>query len=595
MESSTTTSDDEENPNQSVSISYIEIPPSYGRPTLQSVENISLVGLQNISGPFKLADHSTINSYQQSEDKNYEYHNLTSSNFETDHSQATEETFKQLLKSWNLEHLTEFLTSEKINIEILKIIKRRHINMLFKTQKIGDLVVFEQSLAEWRSSLSLFVDEEESESLHERGNQKPLSIASCNSSPTTSKGIESPDPSDVFISLSDIMNENVKSKIITDYYERYSKLQDEHRSMLISMICNYFQENYYHMSLGTSYRLENEILKRFSGEKLEYYRVGRRGKIYAKACNDKRCFRSLLKRTLAPEPDGPDTPKVESTNPRKIQFSPEGDAEESIRSLKYDNLSAMEFDSCWQSCSQYRMKNIQEASSLESIFAKWPEYKYPTGYRLIDKDFAIVFGSRPGILSRWPEQATALKNFLLRGNHLKDKPIREMLQEIGDSDMNKDTTAAKMMWCLHFFLIPTQKAVKKDNTGKKRVVKFTVHSSQQAFLFLAPSVQEMDNHLEFLKSKGENIQPFILGLGDNNFNTISNFYVYLDGVKFIFNSFLRAVDICFKAFHLFNLEYPLACSQFWSFIENHFYDMKSSKNTSSKMFVLSEELRGSSS
>ncbi|XP_055905635.1 uncharacterized protein LOC129941109 [Eupeodes corollae] len=463
--------------------------------------------------------------------------------------------------------------------------------MLFKDQKIGDLVVFEESLIEWRLGLSLFVDEEGSECTSLKRNLSSLSPIT----PSSSRGPVSPEPIEVSIHLADILNDCKKSSIVTQYYERHSKLLGEHRSILISIICCYFQENSLHMSIKTSYRLENEILNRFPGEKLEYYRVGRRGKIYAKACNDKRSYRTLLKRTLPLDTDASDSTDVEPLNPRNKQFSPETDAEECIRSLKYDNLSVTEFDSCWQACSQYRMQNVQQASSLDDIFAKWPEYKTPTGFRLIDKDFATIYGSRPGILARWPEQASSLMNFLFKQTQSRDKKMRTMLESINQEDVNSDATAVKLLWCLHFFLFPTQKSVKKDNCGKKSVVKFTVSSSQQAFLFMGKSIQEIEDHISFLKSKGESIQPFMLGIGDSDLENILNFYVYVDGVKFLFNCFLRAVDICFKTYHLFNLEYPPACTQFWAFIENHFYDMKITKHISSKMFVLSNQLKSPSS
>lgn len=207
--------------------------------------------------------------------------------------------------------------AEKITIGILEVIKRHHINMLFKDQKIGDLVVFEENLIEWRSRSSLFVDEEDSEcSSSLKRNLSSVSPIT----PSSSRGPTSPEAIEVSVHLSDILNDSKKSSIMTRYYERHSKLLAEHRSILISIICCYFEENNLHMSLKTSYRLENEILNRFPGEKLEYYRVGRRGKIYAKACNDKRSYRSLLKRTLALDADASDSPDVEPPNPRNKQF-----------------------------------------------------------------------------------------------------------------------------------------------------------------------------------------------------------------------------------------------------------------------------------
>lgn len=62
---------------------------------------------------------------------------------------------------------------------------------------------------------------------------------------------------------------------------------------------------------------------------------------------------------------------------------PENDAEIVVRSIKHDKLSTEEFESCWKACSQFRLRNIQEAHSTAEILEKWPEYKLPSGYRLV--------------------------------------------------------------------------------------------------------------------------------------------------------------------------------------------------------------------
>lgn len=94
-----------------------------------------------------------------------------------------------------------------------------------------------------------------------------------------------------------------------------------------------------------------------------------------------------------------------------------------------------------------------------------------------------------------------------------------------------------------------------------------------------------------MKTRSENIQPFILALGNQDFSSFEKFLVYLDGAKLAFTSFLRSVDICFKSFHLFNLHYPIACSQLWTFIEIYFYKLnKVSTKKTSKICILIEEL-----
>lgn len=134
--------------------------------------------------------------------------------------------------------------------------------------------------------------------------------------------------------------------------------------------------------------------------------------------------------------------------------------------------------------------------------------------------------------------------------------------------------------------------VRVDVNGKKSTTKFTIKDSQEAFVFVGQTHQQLSDQIEFLEKKMERIQPFILATGDCNFNKFENFYVYLDGTKLVFNNFLRAVDICFKIFHIFNLEYPQACSQIWNFIESYFYKMNfnDKKQKSTKLRVILDEI-----
>lgn len=48
----------------------------------------------------------------------------------------------------------------------------------------------------------------------------------------------------------------------------------------------------------------------------------------------------------------------------------EEDAEEKIRSLKFDNLTSEEFDFCWKACSQHRLIEISTLDSTTAILEK---------------------------------------------------------------------------------------------------------------------------------------------------------------------------------------------------------------------------------
>lgn len=40
------------------------------------------------------------------------------------------------------------------------------------------------------------------------------------------------------------------------------------------------------------------------------------------------------------------------------------------------------------------------------------------------------------------------------------------------------------------------------------------------------------------------------------------------------NTIIKAVDICFKVFHIFNVEYSLESYNFWLFIQKYYFKIK---------------------
>lgn len=147
-----------------------------------------------------------------------------------------------------------------------------------------------------------------------------------------------------------------------------------------------------------------------------------------------------------------------------------------------------------------------------------------------------------------------------------------------------------MLWALHGYFVPTNKVVKKSSQGGKEVIKYTIKDSQESFLYLANSNQEIQEHLHFLKARKEHIQPFILCTFGDEITDIQEILLYFDETIYKFINMLRAVDICFKIIYLFNLDFPKESIMFWSFIELHYFKMKGTTSYP-KAFILSEALK----
>ena len=64
--------------------------------------------------------------------------------------------------------------------------------------------------------------------------------------------------------------------------------------------------------------------------------------------------------------------------------------------------------------------------------------------------------------------------------------------------------------------------------------------------------------------RNDSLQPFILAVGDNN--EPRSIYVYVDGMRYVMESPIKAVAVCFKVFQAVNANYPSTCHLIWNFI-----------------------------
>lgn len=69
--------------------------------------------------------------------------------------------------------------------------------------------------------------------------------------------------------------------------------------------------------------------------------------------------------------------------------------------------------------------------------------------------------------------------------------------------------------------------------GKKHTTKYTIQDSQQSFMYIAKTVQDMEEWLNVLKTKKTSIHPFVYGIGKDILN-IKEYYAYMDGVTYKF-------------------------------------------------------------
>lgn len=138
----------------------------------------------------------------------------------------------------------------------------------------------------------------------------------------------------------------------------------------------------------------------------------------------------------------------------------------------------------------------------------------------------------------------------------------------------KDCT---LLHLLSSLFVPTSRKVTKDDKGKNSVTKYSIKDSQKSFITFHDSIAESENYLENLKNKKMPIQPFIIVIGTPL--KPNQILVYFDSIKYKVFNITRAIDICFKLFNLFNLQYPLQSCAVWMFIQKCYYNISTKYDT----------------
>lgn len=117
----------------------------------------------------------------------------------------------------------------------------------------------------------------------------------------------------------------------------------------------------------------------------------------------------------------------------------------------------------------------------------------------------------------------------------------------------------------------------EQGSSKKKITKSTIKDSQDSFLIRIASINNFNNSIDKqannLKNKKLTLQPLIVyNSGEKEY------YVYFDDIKYKFNSFLPALDCCFKLFYVLNLKYPECSKSVWIFIQKYLFGIDSTKS-----------------
>lgn len=69
------------------------------------------------------------------------------------------------------------------------------------------------------------------------------------------------------------------------------------------------------------------------------------------------------------------------------------------------------------------------------------------------------------------------------------------------------------------------------------------------------------------------MQAYMIGVGDS-IDEVKLFYVVINRARYKFEFPLRALDICFKIFFVWNINFPVSSKQIWTLLQYALYKFK---------------------
>lgn len=184
-----------------------------------------------------------------------------------------------------------FIISDlKINIDVLSVMSKEDFDELTNKMAFGEKVLFKYHYEKWRSDSNL-------PALPQKFSSNSQNSLMSHSPSSSTSSLNDEDTSNPKINVMLILQQHKMGSRILETYETTNKITSEHRSLLIKIIVEYFNSNDINMRTQDSYNIEKQILKIFPTEKIDFYRTGRRGKIYNRYINNKKVLKSFRQTT----------------------------------------------------------------------------------------------------------------------------------------------------------------------------------------------------------------------------------------------------------------------------------------------------------
>ncbi|XP_049333160.1 uncharacterized protein LOC111195806 isoform X2 [Astyanax mexicanus] len=216
----------------------------------------------------------------------------------------------------------------------------------------------------------------------------------------------------------------------------------------------------------------------------------------------------------------------------------------------------------------HRAKWIREHGSktMEEIKREYPRLLDTPG--MIAQDFSILHPACAGKLAeKWMPV-------------FKDKILRFASQEKQASGIisKVDSVCTDAQGDMALRLLPVILPASVYRIGRKSF-RPSCEETKKSFIDLQPVGTNM---VEFLsEAQGTRPYPFVLALGDDQ--RCSQSFVVINGEAMEQSTLIGAVDVCFKAYYVFDINYPRQCSSVWEFLQTVVYELPGQESPSVRL------------
>ncbi|XP_066586370.1 uncharacterized protein [Prorops nasuta] len=223
-----------------------------------------------------------------------------------------------------------------------------------------------------------------------------------------------------------------------------------------------------------------------------------------------------------------------------------------LRTIQPDDTNLINI---WKDTFKIRSGEI----SISKYYDEYPILKTSIGAILLQIDFELKTGVQAHIFpKKWSGIAPYILNFAVQ---------KEFCPSLCDlqNDIQVET--------LSFLILPYLFKPSFVKTGGKLKWKPSKIEVSESFIYRIPTTAELEPRLQKRQEKllgfGLTVQPMVVAVGP--IVNLTDFYVFVNDIKYVSTSLMSAIDLCFNAFFALDAKYPADSEMVWYFLQCHVY------------------------